>query len=140
MGVATSTTHFSTDIVVKDQPAWIGFTHQGEGDMSIDNLRIEKLDPRPVSVTSTQAAVFPDACKPTPNRSNRRNPRLPLRRHPAPPKPLEPVTAPTVMPCLVPEQTAPGSASAVPRRHRQQLLWVSPVKADDDRLRVHAMP
>ena len=66
MGVATSTTHFSTDIVVKDQPAWIGFTHQGEGDMSIDNLRIEKLDPRPVSVTSTQAAVFPDACKPTP--------------------------------------------------------------------------
>ncbi|EFT30693.1 hypothetical protein HMPREF9595_02034 [Cutibacterium acnes HL005PA2] len=44
------------------------------------------------------------------------------------------------MPCLVPEQTAPGSASAVPRRHRQQLLWVSPVKADDDRLRVHAMP
>ena len=66
MGVATSTTHFSTDIVVKDQPAWIGFTHQGEGDMSIDNLRIEKLDPRPASATSTQAAVFPDACKPAP--------------------------------------------------------------------------
>ena len=66
MGVATSTTHFSTDIVVKDQPAWIGFTHQGEGDMSIDNLRIEKLDPRPASATSTQTAVFPDACKPAP--------------------------------------------------------------------------
>ncbi|MBD4444315.1 hypothetical protein GUG94_04570, partial [Xanthomonas citri pv. citri] len=27
---------------------------------------IEKLDPRPASATSTQTAVFPDACKPAP--------------------------------------------------------------------------
>ena len=66
MGVATSTTSFSTDIVVKDQPTWVGFTHQGDGDMSIDNLRIEKLDPRPASAVSTPAAVFPDTCTPTP--------------------------------------------------------------------------
>ena len=66
MGVATSTTSFSTDIVVKDQPTWVGFTHQGDGDMSIDNLRIEKLDPGPASAVSTPAAVFPDTCTPTP--------------------------------------------------------------------------
>ena len=108
--------------------------------MSIDNLRIEKLDPRPASATSTQTAVFPDACKPAPEPIQPAQPSASAPTTPAPPKSLEPVTAPTVMPCLVPEQTAQGSASAVPKRHRQQLLWMSPVKADDDRLRVHAMP
>ena len=98
MGPATSTTHFSTDIVVKDQPAWIGFTHQGDGDMSIDNLRIEKLSPRPASATSTQAAVFPDACKPAP-------------------KPIQPAQPSTPVPTASGSPETPGASERPSRPH-----------------------